>query len=315
MSRIFGFRKDFRLGFAAMIAITLASAAFSARVLQQNKGQPVSPSKSAVPTTSTNQELAAHAAAASKVLFKDDRILVKLTRYAQSCGELLTGKAVPNIPERSLFCYEMAITDTGHTPLTAWAATIQRYTPDGSRLLAPIFRGSDAILQPAGRPLFIVQPRDTHRVRLGNPDIVEFKAALFSDGSSSGDPRWADYLVQNRKRVYQDIVTSFQKLSSNRREGTSQAVLVQEFQDLEQKEEVELRRNPSRLMAGMSIFGSIARGLQESPPSGSDSRSFSAMLKAEWDFLDGVSGRLLNSKPAFGADQTALEKAMRGAGE
>jgi hypothetical protein len=179
----------------------------------------------------------------------------------------LMARKAASAPSAPSTCMEMAITNNSAPSITAWIAIVQQgHYPGRSDFIATGIRSIDHILDETVNSQEI-RHRDTHRTMLGNPDVVEFKVAIFEDGSFFGDPAWADRVVENRRRVYQDIAVALQKLRAARELATSDQ-LVRELKDLAQKKEEaehERRRLPlpdSLPLPRPEIFMTVATSLE-----------------------------------------------------
>ena len=192
----------------------------------------------------------------TQVLAQNAQIKVELTRFSEDCFDLMARDA-PKAPSAPSTCVEMAITNNASPSITAWIAVVRKgHYPGNSGFIATGIQSIDQVLDETVNSQEI-RHRDTHRTMLGNPDVVEFKVAIFEDGSFFGDPAWADRIVENRRQVYQDIAVALQKLRSARELSTSDQ-LVREFKDLAQKEkeaEHEKRRTPSLWMIACPCRG------------------------------------------------------------
>src|SRR6266568_4465127 len=134
----------------------------------------------------------------TQVLAENDQIRIELTKYSEPCAVLLLGNGNPNPQDVNLTCLELAITNKSRAPITAWVATTQTDRPGAPRNPAAMgIRSSDSVLQHDNPNAPEILRRDTHRVLMGNPTRVDFKAAVFSDGSVFGDPEWVKRIVQN----------------------------------------------------------------------------------------------------------------------
>ena len=122
---------------------------------------------------------------ASRVLLENDQIKIELTKYPERCVTLSTGNKNSDPHDMSSTCTELAITNKWRVPITAWAATAETDLPEARPdHTAMSLRSSDTVAS-CGDNLKNPQilARDTHRVIMGTPTRVDFKAAVFSDGS------------------------------------------------------------------------------------------------------------------------------------
>jgi hypothetical protein len=234
---------------------------------------------------------------ASQVLVENDHIQIELTKHPERCMVLTTGHDNPNPQDMSSTCTELAITNKWTVPMTAWVAITETDLPE-ARHTAVGVRSSDTVAScddNLNNPQILA--RDTHRVIMGTPTRVDFKAAVFSDGSVFGDPEWVKRIIQNRRQIYQDTVTALQKLRAAQKAGTPREQLVQEFRELERQEEQQKTQSrravagPASLMLTLCVYGSVASNLwlNHDPLSRDIERLESWMLQ--------LGGRLLMSKP------------------
>lgn len=202
-------------------------------------------------------------------------------------------------------CTELAITNNSRMPITAWVAT----RLNESRQPMPQagdtgIRAEDAVLFGGDlRNNREILPRDTHRVILGNPAQVHFRAAIFADGSAFGEPEWVQRLVQNRRQVYQDVAEALQKLRAARQAGTPREQIVQEFEELAHNESAKDEQDAVRSLAAaghlrlpkLLIFEMVAMNLRGGQTPGS--RVLADDLNRQDAMLLGIAQRLLVAKP------------------
>jgi len=228
-----------------------------------------------------------------QTLLDDGRVTVETTRYSKSCGELIVGKELPaekSLPRR---CLELSITNKSGSPITAWVATSELLSPEGRR----ISWGSHAMDSILFEHDQQIRSRDTHRVDLGDQAKVEFKAVIFSDGSSSGDPTWVDRIVKNRRQEYQDIATALKTLRAACQSGASAADVIQQLKDLQRQKYAGLRPSDPNLSM-MPIFEIVSTNLQLAPPAGGGSQvSLDAKISALTPNLLSMARRILNALP------------------
>ena len=246
---------------------------------------------------------AALCAQQTQVLAENYQIKIELTKYLEPCSVVVEGKGNPEPRDVNPTCTELAITNKSRTPITAWVATTETDLP-GARHnpVATGIRSSDSIPHdnPNDPPILA---RDTHRVILGNKTRVDFRAAVFSDGSVFGDPEWVERIVQNRRQIYQDTTIALQKLRAAKEAGTPREQLVREFRELDRREREQETRSrhalagPMRLMLPrFGVYGNVAANLElEQPGSNADTPS-RVIDRLESMMLD-IGSRLLVSKP------------------
>lgn len=243
------------------------------------------------------------AAQQTKVLADSDQIRIEATKYSEPCAVLLTGKKNSNLQDMNPTCTELAITNKSRVPITAWVAITETDRPGAPRNpVAAGIRSSDSVPHDDPNDPEIL-PRDTHRVILGNPTGVDFKAAVFSDGSVFGDPEWVKRIVQNRRQVYQDTAIALQKLRAAEEARTPREQLIQEFRELDREEreqESQSRRalaGPDRLMLSrVGVYATVLANLEHG-----QAESNADMLKRDIERLQSmmleIGQRVLVSRP------------------
>jgi hypothetical protein len=239
----------------------------------------------------------------TQVLAENDQIKIELTKYLEPCTALFTGKGNSNPQDANLTCTELAITNKSRTPITAWVATTETDLPGARHNPMGIgIRSSDSVPRDNPNDPQIV-PRDTHRVILGNKTRVDFRAAVFSDGSVFGDPDWVKRIIQNRRQVCQATATALQKLRAARETGTAREQLVREFRELErqeQEQEIRSRRavaGPVRLMLSrLGVYGTVAANLERSQAE-SNAHTLSDDIDRLQSMMLDIGNRLLVSRP------------------
>lgn len=239
---------------------------------------------------------------ASQVLVENDQIKIELTKYPERCTVLTTGHDNPNPQDMSSTCTELAITNKWRVPITAWVATTETDLPE-ARHTAIGLRSSDSIASPENNLNNAqILTRDTHRIILGTPTRVDFKAAVFSDGTVFGDPEWVKQIIQNRSQIYQDTATALQKLRAAQKAGTPREQLVQEFRELDQQEqgqEIQSRRavaGPASLRPAFCVYRSVASILSR-PEAGGPGNSLRRDIESLESWMLQLGGRLLVSSP------------------
>jgi hypothetical protein len=248
----------------------------------------------------------------TQVLAQNAQIKVELTRFSEACSDLMAREA-PKAPSTPSTCVEMAITNNSPPSITAWIAIVRTgHYPGSSGFIATGVRSIDHVLDETVNSQEI-RHRDTHRTILGNPDVVEFKVAVFDDGSFFGDPAWADRIVENRRQVYQDIAVALQKLRSARELATSDQ-LVREFKDLAQKEQEAEREKRQTLPLDESlplprpaIFMTLAANL------GSGTRLSDKAIDSAMSGLFAIAHRLQFSQPPISSHVIALGEPLEDA--
>jgi hypothetical protein len=227
-----------------------------------------------------------------EVIAQDDRIIVEVSR--QPCDtktEQTDGGAAA--------CIELAITNLSSEPITAWAVELERTSPRTGKLTSRSVRCEDSILIPRQPEL---KPRDTHRVPMGTPGHVIFKAAIFADGSVSGDPVWIARIIGKRKQLYDDDMAAAKALRAELAANTPVAQVALEFDEMARQRSSAAFPPSYPVFPGRSVFRDVSANLVRN--GSDDSRS---ALDAELTSLTNQAARVLTSKPPIG--QHAASKA------
>jgi len=229
-----------------------------------------------------------------EMLVQDPRISVELARYEVSCTNLASGKPGPGTAESGEHCFELAITNNAGESITAWAVTLER---DSANQRAPArrnVRSEDSILIPRQQE---IRPRDTRRVQLGNPDRVEFKAAIFTDGTSAGDPEFVRRMVENRGLVYDRTVVAIQRLRAANAAGTPVSQLTREFRELARQESTPAAPPGEIVLPTLVVFGSVSFNLERIAAAKDDAEREQTAIRALLSqYLDNAN-RIAASKP------------------
>jgi hypothetical protein len=241
----------------------------------------------------------------TQVLAENDQIKVEVTKYLEPCAALFTGKGNSTPQDVNPTCTELAITNKSREPITAWVAVTETDVP-GARHnpTAMGVRSSDSVaVAEDNRNNPQILARDTHRVGIGNPTRVDFKAAVFSDGSVFGDPEWVKRIIENRRQVYQATAIALQKLRAAQEAGTKREQLVREFRDLERRErgqETQSRgalAGPARLiLSRLGVYGTVAANLERGQTESNADTLSHDIDRLESMMLD-IGNRLLVSRP------------------
>jgi hypothetical protein len=239
----------------------------------------------------------------TQVLAENDQIKIELTKYLEPCAVVLGEKGNSNPQDANLTCAELAITNKSRAPITAWVATKETDLPGARRNPKEMgIRSSDSVPRDNPNDSQIL-PRDTHRVTLGNATRVDFKAAVFSDGSVFGDPEWVKRIIQNRRQIYQATAIALQKLRAAKEAGTARVELVREFRELERQEREEDIRSrralpgPARLMLSrLGVYGTVAATLERGQAEGNADTFGHDIERLESMMLD-IGNQLLVSRP------------------
>ena len=242
----------------------------------------------------TQQPNSSAPAPAMQVLEKDPRVLVELSRYETDCSNLSANPARQTTSGAGGHCFELAITNLADVSISAWGAMEERDSkgsPPGTRRNA---RSEDCVLIPRAQE---IRPRDTRRVILGNPDRVVFKAIVFSDGSSVGDPDFVRLIVENRGRVYDRTVVAIQKLRAAIAGGTNPTQLNIEFRQLAREDVPHPPQSGELLLPTPAVFATVSMSLERIAASlGDPDRDTSAMNRLISQLLD-QAHRIGASKP------------------
>jgi len=226
---------------------------------------------------------------------------------------LTTGNKNSDPHDMSSTCTELAITNKWTIPITAWVAINEtdlplsrpNHTALGLRSGDTVAGAEDDLNNPQ------ILARDTHRVIMGTATRVDFKAAVFSDGSVFGDPEWVKRIIQNRRQVYRDTVIALQKLRAAQKAGTPREQIVQEFRELQRQEE-EQETQSRRAVAGPAclilprcgVYASIAVNLWQ-PEAAGPGNSLSRDIESWESAMLHLGARLLASRPSI-SDHSVL---------
>jgi len=113
---------------------------------------------------------------------------------------------------------EALITNLKAVPLTAYLIQIF-LEPCNPSPRPDVFRASDSALTPGGAPIAQFQSRTEplgiahcNKVGVSVPGKAELKAAIYEDGSSFGEPKWVNSLLDCRRFELEQIETVLTKL-------------------------------------------------------------------------------------------------------
>jgi hypothetical protein len=239
----------------------------------------------------------------TQVLLQNEQIKVEVTKYSESCALLRTGKGNPSTTSAEATCTEMAITNNSNAPITAWLATSERGGPGApGRITGMSIRTGDSVIFAEDRANNAeILPRDTHRVTMETPARVDFKAAVFQDGSVFGATEWVDRIVQNRRLVYRDVAEALKRLRLAQQAGTPREQVISDFQELERNEKAQeqaslrtLPRQERLILPRLGVYGTVAGNLASSQ---TDAAAFSNDLSRVESMLLTIGSRLLVSHP------------------
>ena len=239
----------------------------------------------------------------TQVLAENDQIKIELTKYLEPCAVVVGGKGNSNPQNANLTCAELAITNKSRAPITAWVATTETDLPGARHHPTGIgIRSSDSVPRDNPNDPQIL-PRDTHRVILGNKTRMDFRAAVFSDGSVFGDPEWVKRIIQNRRQIYQATAIALQKLRAAKEAGTPREELVREFRELERQErEQDIRSHhalagpASLILSTLNVYGTVAANLERSQAE-SDAHTLSDDIDHLESMMLDIGNQLLVSRP------------------
>jgi hypothetical protein len=115
---------------------------------------------------------------------------------------------------------EALITNLKAVPLTAYLIQIF-LEPCNPSPRPEVFRASDSVLTPGGASIAQSQSRreplgiaHCNKVGVSVPGKAELKAAIYEDGSSFGEAKWVNSLLDNRRFQLEQIETVLGKLRS-----------------------------------------------------------------------------------------------------
>lgn len=134
---------------------------------------------------------------------------------------------------------QLAITNNSAVPVTAFAVYIEWTLPGGGPKAHSVRIVDSVINYPRDRE---IMPGDTQRFVFGgvmrmsdravSPPRITFEAAVFADGSTFGDPGWAQRIVQDRENVYENAGRAIQELLSARDSIETRKELISRFDAL-----------------------------------------------------------------------------------
>jgi hypothetical protein len=236
------------------------------------------------------------------LLLQNQQLKVEMTKHLESCAAFHAGEGNLNAAAAAI-CTEISITNNSGAPITAWLATAEWESPaaPGKTSGVSVHAGDSVIFADDRLYNAEILPHDTHRVQMGNPAHVDFKAAVFQDGSVFGATECVDRIVQNRRRVYQDVAESLKTLRAARQAGETREQIFMHLQEMDQKEreqeQANLRALPleDRLMLPRpSVYGLIARSLGSYQM---DAATLGDDLDRSESMLLNIANRLLASQP------------------
>src|ERR1700730_3196569 len=115
---------------------------------------------------------------------------------------------------------EAVITNLKVVPLTAFLIEVF-LEPCNPSPRPAVFRAWDTALTPGGEPLSQFQSRSEslgvahcNKVGVSVPARAELKAAIYQDGSSFGEPRWVNSLLDSRRFQLEQIETVLNRLKA-----------------------------------------------------------------------------------------------------
>ncbi len=152
-----------------------------------------------------------------------------------------------------------------------------------------------------------IMPGNTHRQLYGPVEPmgnlggtrVEFKAAIFQDGSVFGDPAWAQRIVDNRKTLYEGTHKSIQELQAARQLGETREQIIERFKALEEAAEKAAQTSDERMIGGQP-YGQVLVNLEHATIAGGAPPPVDVLLSVVISQLRATEMRLLTSKPPIG---------------
>ncbi len=229
--------------------------------------------------------------ATKQILEQDPRALVELSRYEIDCSDLAAKQTASGAGGH---CFELAITNLADVAMSAWGVVVERDSKGSPATADRGARSEDCVIIPRTPQ---IEPGATRRVRLGNPDRVVFKAIVYRDGSSVGDPDFVRLMVENRGRVYDRIVEAIQKLRAAIAAGTTPTQLNIEFRELARQDVPHAPQPGEFLLPTPAVFATVSMSLERITASmGDPDRDTTAMNRLISQLLDDAR-RIAASKP------------------
>lgn len=171
---------------------------------------------------------------------------------------------------------ELAVTNNSEGPMvTAFVILRQSFRPGRNQ---PIARGldfRDVLFTPEQHNFAdAIMPLETRRFRSGalSQEIrneIELKAAVFSDGTTWGDPEWVQRILKCRHYLYDDLGLAIEKIKAALDAGAPIELLRQEFEQLRDSTPRPGRdfEHFEEAQAAGNVFGTVLGNLPQSSTS------------------------------------------------
>jgi hypothetical protein len=131
---------------------------------------------------------------------------------------------------------EAVITNLKAVPLTAYLIQVF-LEPCNPSPRPAVFRAADAALTPGGEPLVRFQFRSEplgaahcNKVGVSVPARAELKAAIYQDGTSFGQPKWVNSLLDSRRFQLEQFETVLTRLKVRNAGSVQGQVLVADLE-------------------------------------------------------------------------------------
>lgn len=118
---------------------------------------------------------------------------------------------------------EIVVRNQGTSPVTAYAYTLKWNGGSRDEVV-------DSVLALNRRPVFPNAVEVRRPAGLGPSATVEFRAALFADGSSSGDPAWVARLLARRRYALEAVTASYERRQAPKPADADQQQVLKQLQ-------------------------------------------------------------------------------------
>jgi hypothetical protein len=218
------------------------------------------------------------------------------------------GPSVETVIEERNGRTELNVINRGEQPVTALVITLE-HGPASQPHRGTLVDTMDTALNITDRP---IMPGDTRTFAYGaGPGVsavaprpgwhseLALQAAIFADGSTFGDPDWAQRLIDARRSRYKHLGGAIQALHVGRETGKSKPELIAEFQELEKGAlaSVHGQKWPNEMLAIRWVYDTVLLQLQQGPGPGGTPTPLDAVLNYIIQELMQQRQRLLASKP------------------
>lgn len=199
---------------------------------------------------------------------------------------------------------QLAVTNNSETMMVmAYVIIHQSFKPGRDRPIAyggdfkdVLFHSDQHNFQDAIRPL------ETRRIRYGakSPEIqnqIDLKAAVFSDGTTWGDPEWVQRILKCRRYFYDDLGLAIEKIKAALDAGAPIEPLRQEFEQLRDSAHPgpDFEHFEEARAAG-TVFGTVAANLSQVSTNAQDQdQSLATLLPMLMTWQE----RIANAKPSI----------------